>query len=333
MSSVKTETKKFQNNHPKLNTQDIKPSDDAFHGSPKRVAAEWWYFDAIFDNNYSTHIGFMTFSRKKIGIVSPKLEFYKSGELVNNNSRRYSFKNFETSKQVPFVKLFNNPLIEFDKDKYKSNGEWIYRVKTKIEDNAANLIFTGITQGWKIETDFESWTVAQPMASVEGEIIVNGKRMKVDGIGYHDHNWNYSLLTLMNYGIGWYWGKIRSKSFNLTWANIIKSSKRSEILAILNEDRNGYFNIDPKDIHLTIEEFTRIRGRKTPTIFTLQIEEKIKKNPIKIDIKMESESIHFGKSRFAPYWRYHINTTGSISLGNKKEQVNKTQIMEYLSFS
>jgi hypothetical protein len=275
----------------------------------------------------------MTFSRKNLGMASPKLEFYKDGKLVSNNSKRYRFKNFNTSKKVPIVKLFNNPIIEFDNDRYKSKGEWIYKVKTKLNDNAVDLVFTGITQGWKIETDFESWTVAQPKASVAGEIIVNGEKMKVNGIGYHDHNWNYSLLTLMNYGIGWYWGKIRSESFNLTWANIIKSSKRSEILAILNEDRDGYFNIDPKNIHLKTEGSTRIRGRKSPTIFSLQIEDIVKNTPIKIDIKMESENIHYGKSRFAPYWRYHMHTSGSISVGNKKEQVNKTHIMEYLSFS
>ena len=50
-------------NSVKPNVDDILPSDDAFHGSPKRISAEWWYFDAIFSNKYSAHIGFKTFSR------------------------------------------------------------------------------------------------------------------------------------------------------------------------------------------------------------------------------------------------------------------------------
>jgi predicted secreted hydrolase len=190
-----------------------------------------------------------------------------------------------------------------------------------------------VTKGWKIETDNECWTVALPKAIVSGEIVVNGKKMKVNGVGYHDHNWNYSILTVMNYGRGWYWGKITSKSFNIVWANIIKTAKKSEILAVVNQDKNGFYNIDPRKIFFKVENFIRIHGRKTPTCFTLQIDDVIKDISVKTDIKMKSENIHFDKALLAPYWRYHMNTAGYISIGNKKEQVNLNHIMEFLSFS
>ena len=313
--------------------EDIIPADDGFHGSPKRVAAEWWYFDAIFNNGYSAHLGFRTFSRKKLGMVNPNIEFYKDGKFIGRASKRFLFRNFKTSKEVPLAKLFNKTIIEFDYDRYKKTGEWVYHYKLKIEDNSVDLTFKGITQGWKIETDNESWTVALPKASVTGEIIVNGNKMQVNGIGYHDHNWNYSLLTLMNYGVGWYWGKIRSPSFNLIWANIVQSSKKSKILAIANKDGNGYFNINPEQINFKIDRFTRIRGKKTPSCFNLKIEDTVKNIPMKVDVKMESDEIHYGKAGIAPYWRYHVNSSGFISIGEKKEKVNKTHIMEYLSFT
>ena len=218
----------------KPNVEDITPSDDAYHGSPKRISAEWWYFDAIFNNKYSAHVGFKTFSRKNLGMVSPNIQFYKDGEFILNAAKRFLFRNFETSNQVPIVKLFKKPVIEFNQDRYNKSGEWVYNFNLKIENNAIYLEFKGLTKGWKIETDNESWTVALPKATVTGEIIVNGKKMSVNGIGYHDHNWNYSMLTVMNYGIGWYWGKIRSDSFVIVWANIIKSKKRSQILAVVN---------------------------------------------------------------------------------------------------
>ncbi|MCK4365567.1 MAG: hypothetical protein KAW45_05925 [Thermoplasmatales archaeon] len=331
MLGTKTRSKISKHRSTILPLQDITPADDAFHGSPKRVATEWWYFDAIFDNNYSVHIGFPTFSRKKLGLAVPNIHIYKDGKLVAETRNRYLFRNFKTSKELPVVKLFNTTIIDFDQDKYKNNGEWVYHIKFKKNDNAIDLTFFGITKGWKIVTDQESWAVALPKASVTGEIIVNGKRMNVNGIGYHDHNWNYSLLSILNYGTGWYWGKLISDSFNLVWVNIVKSPKRSEILAIASKDSNGFFNIDPENIYFKIEKFTQINKRKIPSCFKLQIEDVVKDIPIKIDARMELKNIHYSTAFFTHYWRYHTNTSGFISIGNKKEQMNKIHIMEYMT--
>ena len=72
--------------------ENIIPSDDAFHGSPKRISAEWWYFDAILNNDYSIHIGFRTISRKKIGFVMPFIEIYKNGDLKHIKKKRFLLK-------------------------------------------------------------------------------------------------------------------------------------------------------------------------------------------------------------------------------------------------
>ena len=73
----------------------ITPADDAFHGSTKRFSAEWWYFDAIFKNDYSIHIGFRTLSKKTLGIVTLFLEIYKGGKLTIEKNKRFLFKNFK----------------------------------------------------------------------------------------------------------------------------------------------------------------------------------------------------------------------------------------------
>lgn len=90
--SKKPVSKTNHNNYDTLFPQEILPIDDAFHGSAKHVAAEWWYFDAIFTNNYSLHIGCRTFSQKKFGIVSPFLEIYKDGKLEVEAVKRYFFR-------------------------------------------------------------------------------------------------------------------------------------------------------------------------------------------------------------------------------------------------
>ena len=87
--------------------KDIQPKDDAFHGPTKYVGTEWWYFDAIFDNNYSAVISFTKSSKKNL-LTFPTIEIYKNGELEVRAIKRYIFQDFQISKQTPFVKLFND---------------------------------------------------------------------------------------------------------------------------------------------------------------------------------------------------------------------------------
>ena len=176
----------------------------------------------------------------------------------------------------------------------------------------------------------EGWTVALPKASVTGDIAVNGKRMKVSGIGYHDHNWNSSSSRVMNTW-GWYWGKIMSKTLNLVWANIMKTSSGGELLAVVNQDKKGFFAINPENIHFKSNTFIRNYGRKMPTSYTIQIDDDVNDIPINVDVNMVVKNIHRRNRKLliAPYWRYHVEAKGYISLGSHKETVNSTQIMEF----
>ncbi len=313
--------------------EDIIPTDDAFHGSPKRISAEWWYFDAIFDNKYSIHIGLRIISRKKLGIILPFIEIYKNGELYKQKQKRFLLKNFETSKKYPNIKLFDKPIIEFDKYKYNNEKKWIYRINYNFEDIKINLIFTGLNKGFKIETNAESWTVALPKASVIGEIILNGKKMIVNGIGYHDHNWNYSLLSAINYGKAWFWGKIRGNNFNIVWANVIKKSKKNDLLAIISNNRDKYYNINQDNIYFKAGDFIMDHHRKMPTKFQLKIDDVLNNDIIKADIVMNVKNLHFSSVITAPYWRYHVKNKGYISINKNKELIDNIEIMEYLKFS
>jgi predicted secreted hydrolase len=313
--------------------ENIIPSDDAFHGSPKRISAEWWYFDAILNNDYSIHIGFRTISKKKIGFVMPFIEIYKNGDLKHTKKKRFLFKNFKTSKDIPLLKLFNKPIIEFDEYKYKEKKQWIYKINYNIDNLKINLIFKGLTNGFKVETKAESWTVALPKAEVFGEIIINEKKMIVEGIGYHDHNWNYSFLSALTYGKAWYWGKITTKNYNIVWANVIKKSNQNDFLAIICKDQGSYFNINPEKINFETSEYIKDHRRKMPTKFKIIINDKIQNNEIKADIEMKVKNIHFNSVLSAPYWRYHIKNKGYISINQKKEIIDNIEIMEYLKFS
>jgi predicted secreted hydrolase len=332
MFSGKAES--FQRVPPPVPATDIIPADDAFHGSEKRKSAEWWYFDATFTNNYSLHVGVRTFSKKNKGRVTLFLEFYKEGKLVEKASKKFPFSEFKTSQNLPYVEIDNNTIVKFDEKRFKEKGVWAYDIELGLENHKVNLKFIGTTQGFKFETKAESWTVAIPKATVNGEVTISGKKINVEGIGYHDHNWNYSLLTPFTYGKGWFWGKIMSDSLTVSWAEVIKSANKGEILAVFNQDNKGYLSAKAENIFFTADKFIKNKRRKMPTFFTVKIDDEVNGKKIKTDVKMEVKEFHFDKVMIiAPYWRFHVRAEGYISIGSKKEKVNEIQIMEYLKFS
>ena len=308
--------------------REILPRDDAFHGSTKHIAAEWWYFDAIFNNDYSVHVGLKTFTLRNLGLVSPMIEVYRKGVLRIESKKWYLSKYFHISKDKPYVSLLDKPLISFD-----NKEKWVYNIDFQLPLCGANLKFEGITKGWVIETPGESWAVALPKARVRGELKIKDETIPVEGIGYHDHNWNYTIITVMNYGVGWSWGRITSPSFTIVWAQIEKSDGKHERYAVVNVDENNFYNISSDKIVISYDKFIRDHLRRTPTRIIIKIQDNVEGIPIDVDVIMDVLGLHYNAVFTAPYWRYHIDAKGTISVGSKKEIVNKTQIMELLKFS
>jgi len=308
--------------------QSILPIDDAFQGSNKFFSSEWWYFEAKLNNGY-TAVFTPTIQLNSM-VIFPCIELYKDGELIARVIKRYLFKNFQTFKNYPSVKLFDKKIIEFDYDSFNKKGEWAYNISTKIDDYEINLNFIGITKGWKMDLDKQIWIVALPKAKVTGDIVINGSKINANGIGYHDHNCGSGFSKIFDI-VGWYWGKIMSKTLTLTWARFSKKSSNGEFLAVLNQDNQGYFNINPESIYFKLDNYIRNYGRKMPTSYTLKIDDVVNDIPIHVDVNMEVKNIHrrFKKLLIAPYWRYHVEAKGVLSLGSCKESINKTQIMEF----
>ncbi len=311
------------------NVEPIEPKDDAFHGS-KRVAAEWWYFDGVFSDNYSFHIGIRTFSRKKQGMALVFFELYHEDTIIFEKKKRFPFKQFHTSSDAPLVKINDEQIMGFDIKKYKEKQEWVYHVTVSIDDCSADLFFSGITKGFKIE-EKESWTVALPKAKIHGEITYDGKTVPVDGIGYHDHNWNYRLSSFFTYGKGWYWGKIKSKSFNIVWANVLKRSGYHDLLAILSVDEDGFYSVNQENIIFKADKFIKYKRRKIPSFFTFNFNDMVKEKRIEASLTIDVKHIHYSKVFLASYWRYHVQVKGKIVVDDTVEEIDNLQIMEYLS--
>jgi len=323
-----------------LKAVDISPKDDAFHGNINLLDIEWWYFDAVFDNGYSIHIGVRTYHIKNHGIVQSRINIYKNGKTEVELIKPNLFSNFSTSKDQPLVKINGHPVIEFDEVHYKKTREWKYHISFTIDDCGVDLTFVGTTKGWKIETSGACWTVGLPKATVDGTITIHGQTIPVKGVGYHDHNWSYSPTTVLN-NLGWFWGRITADTLHITWANTIQTPKKEDLLTVINQDKNKdqnareFYNIHPKNITFILKNFKNNHRHQIPTEFDLQLKDtdSYKGIPINVDIQMKTSDIQYSRIFIIHYWRYHVKTSGTISVGSTTETLHdKQQIIEFLSF-
>lgn len=323
-----------------LKANNILPKDDGFHGNINLLDIEWWYFDAVFDNGYSIHLGIRTYHIRSIGIVQSRINIYKKGEGKIEAMKTNLLSDFYTSNDLPSIYIENKPIVEFDNNHYVKTGEWRYQISLKIDNHEVDLTFTGTTKGWKIETSKTCWTVALPKAKVAGNITINRKKIPVRGVGYHDHNWNYSPVTAMN-NLGWFWGRTTGETLNITWAKTIQSDEKGDLLAIINQDKNNnhnqkeFLSIPPTSIKFKLKNLIKDHRKWIPSEFYLSISRSISDDDIQVDANIDMKTLYFQHTRIFTihYWRYHVLTNGKISLGSITETLNeKPQIIEFLSF-
>jgi hypothetical protein len=312
----------------------ITPKNDAYHGKTRYLSYEWWYFDAVFDNNYGVHVGIRVLSFRNWGLVHQLVNVYNNSEVEEKAVVTKSLRNFQISEEYPDVRYKNKPLLKFDYDEYNLTGNWNYSINVEVEDIKINLSFIGKSEGYTYETSHEAWTVALPIADVYGTINTSNKNLEVVGRGYHDHNWNFSLKTAFR-ATGWYWGKIMSSNYSLTWSNIKKTmfadGTIAENIGILNILNGSFIGIDPKNMSFTASEYIFHTARFIPTKFKLIA----KQGNLEIDVTFDAENIqHTEPSSFTTnYWRYFISINGYIKVGENIDYLNDDiQIMEFIRF-
>ena len=311
------------------NVQELELKDDAFHGTRKYFSIEWWYFDAILNDDYSLHAGFKVYSLRNIGIVYPIIEIYKQRELIVRVLKPYSLSSLSASTCYPSVKVDGQSIIEFDRQGFNTTDRWKYTITIDINNQGVNLTFYGTTTGWKHTIlGREEWAVILPKANVYGTLTIDGKIINVTGRGYHDHNWNYTMRTKVTEW-GWYWGRLTGEAYTLLFAWFMKTPLKYENLVVLNKDNDGCIELDPKDIELSFTNYTWKNGIRIPSHFRISIEN----TSIKVDVVMDTLSIQLIGSPIVHYWRYFVNVNGFISLDDGIENfIDSVQMFEVMRF-
>jgi hypothetical protein len=303
---------------------DITLSDDAFHGGPSLAFTEWWYFDAMLSNGYSTQMSIRILSTLDIGVVITRLDFYKDGVLLTHNIETYQLTDLIASSDIPYVQLNGKTFITGSQDELTSNYQ--FTVSFDFPGNSASLQFIGCTKGWKGQHQTgDWWAVVLPRANVIGSITVQNTTMNVTGTGYHDHNWDVNGKTCLN--VGWFWGKINSENYTATWSTILKTRLFSQPLLVINENNAGYRNIPSEDIRFSGQNLHLDHGFIIPHFFDLDTTTK----KMFMRVNMHVISVHYERFMgIINYWRYHVYCTGVIIVDGHQESVNGVFIAEYL---
>ena len=313
----------------KFKTNDITIKDDAYHDSGAKRFTEWWYFDAVFENGYSIQLNVRLLSiiKNRFVLIYKRTDIYKDGKLVKHIRKKHRLKDFKASKEIPNVKISGEDVIKGNID--KKTGKMIYDLSFHFEHISTDLQFKATTKGWQGKNPGgDGWAVILPRAEVTGKIKIDNKEIKVKGIGYHDHNWDVRYAATQN-NHGWFWGKIYSKSFTVTWATIYKNKNIGQPLLVLNENDNGYINFKPEEIRFVGDKLGLQNKKMIPHHFKLEADN----GKAKLNFSMDAKDFHHDTVMIRyHYWRYHMICSGTISVGNKIEKVKDIQIAEFLRF-
>ncbi|MGF3555015.1 MAG: hypothetical protein ACQXXF_07105 [Thermoplasmatota archaeon] len=304
-----------------FNPEDIELKDDAFHGTNSINFAEWWYFDAIFDNNYSAQVNIYVFGVLTQKFVISELNIYKNGINILCRQEYFIFNDLYLSTEKPFIEIDGK---QFMKGYIDESGRWTYDVSLDFHDASIDLQFTGKSKGWKGYLSIGGWACVLPKAEVKGKIKLNNIEYYVKGIGYHDHNWDMTVFDLIHFG--WYWGKISFDNYTIVWFIILNTRFDGENLCIISKDDGDYINIEPENIYFNAKNFSLDLIWFYPNNFILKVDKK----DIYFSITMNAQSIDSNFKINGHYWRYHINYLGNIVINNKLDQISGIQIAEFM---
>ncbi|MCX6665949.1 MAG: hypothetical protein NT038_07840 [Euryarchaeota archaeon] len=303
------------------NPTDCKLEDNAYNVS-RYYSLQWWYLDTNFDNNYSAHIGFLTVgARATHGFFLFQINIYKDGQIFSERIRLVPVRFVEVSINEPVIKLSG-------KEVFRSYLDDQFRLCTavllEIKDIKVNLLFTGLTQGWKGYTGRGMWGCPIPKAEVTGIITLNGKQIPVQGIGYQERGWDVQRLHR-----SWYWGKFQSKNTNVVFSQNMGALGNEDLFFVMvNIGENNYTSIQRKNIEFIHIKYVANHGRLIPVESGFIVHEK----SCDIQVRFVVQSIDFKTLVFMNYWRLHVHVTGTISVDGMTEEIDDIQIMEIFHF-
>jgi predicted secreted hydrolase len=190
--------------------------------------------------------------------------------------------------------------------------------------NGVDLHFVQKKRSWKGKTLLGNWLVI-PLFDVTGSIFIDGKKVDISGVGYHDHN-IYPLYAPF-FLKGYHFGKIPLDKFDITWAKVMSRIGADQPIVVINKD-DSYISIDPSNIQFNIEKKIKKNKKIIPEIFNINVDN----DYVNLSVKCIMDSVHNIHIPSLNYWRYHIHYLGEMTIDSKTINIDLIDISELLRF-
>ncbi len=202
--------------------------EDGMRSSGGERTYEWWYFDVEYTDG--TKVVVIFYSKNGFDVRGPahptaSIEItFPNGKTILKSISEGTGQKIRASKEKCDVKICRSSI------KYCDGNYFIHFVEGEVE---YTCIMKPKLPMWRPGTGhwyygegqkhYFAWFVAMPSAYVSATLRIERETFKLNGNGYHDHNWgNIHMGRLMNH---WYWCRANIGDYTIIACDIIAEKK------------------------------------------------------------------------------------------------------------
>ena len=293
------------------------------HGPHKNFRIEWWYFTANLKSQSIQNLGVQwTLFKSNLTPISSKKAKYINGfwmahSAVTTENFHYSEERFAREKSTqagvildPFNAWIDNWSMKGDNKletiQLESSGvDFSYSLKLSTKISPVLQGDKGFSE--KSERGAASHYYSQPFYSVQGWVVLDGKRHVVEGVGWLDREWSSNLLDENQ--LGWDWFSLHLDNGQKVMLFKVRQKNGDEFLSGSWIKRDGSkISLSSTDFALEVVEHSTIKGKQIPTKWKISF---FGSDPITINTNVLNTNSWMETS--FPYWEGPILVSGSFS--------------------
>lgn len=204
------------------------PREDGIRSTGKEGTYEWWYIDAEYSDHTKIVVVFYTKYRFDVkGPAHPTVTIdinFPDGKHISREVTDSEGKLIDASKDICDVKI---------KDCYIRYNKGNYEIRYKDGELTYDLLMKPTLPMWRPGTGhwyfgekaekYFAWFVAVPAARLTATLTMGKDIRKLNGMGYHDHNWgNEEMNKLFNH---WYWSRAAFGEYTIIACDLVSEKK------------------------------------------------------------------------------------------------------------
>jgi len=301
--------------------------DKSWHYIDNIFYFEWWYFDAIFNDNSSLAGSFLINGYHSLPeTIKANVDFTID---ANNKEKieiqeRFSHNKVLLSENMILIgknkieRIQSDSILHLEKDNYELTLNFRKMLNGLSWGQNGRVIFT------RGGDRYLAWLVPQPRAEVSGILKMSKGAFNLKGNGYRDHTWG--TISLKDNISHWHWGRMHLEELTLIFAEILFRNKTRVIsLAIGKGEKMVYTNSKISRISLIAPTQYKGRNPKNPPSFKLVYEDQ--KIYLNLDLtvkKILKQRLRPRKMYFfsKPYYVRFISTVGGRIVLDGKELIS-----------